>query len=37
MRTGPPVSEDPASPPDEAACRAMFDELAKLQAEQLPF
>jgi alpha-galactosidase len=31
------VLEDPASPPDEAACRAMFDELARLQAAELPF
>lgn len=31
------VLEDPASPRDEAACRAMFDELAQLQAEELPF
>jgi alpha-galactosidase len=31
------VIEDPASPPDEAACRAMFDELAGLQASELPF
>jgi len=31
------VVEDPASPPDEAACHAMFDEMARLQAEQLPF
>jgi alpha-galactosidase len=31
------VIEDPASPPDEAACRALFDELAELQAPQLPF
>ncbi|NNL66314.1 MAG: hypothetical protein HKP30_08735 [Myxococcales bacterium] len=30
------VIEDPASPPDEGACRAMFEELTKLQAEQLP-
>ena len=29
--------EDPASPRDESACRAMFAELRKLQAEQLPF
>jgi hypothetical protein len=29
--------EDPASPHDESACRAMFDELRKLQAEHLPF
>lgn len=31
------VIEDPCSPPDEAACRAMFDELRSLQAEHLPF
>ncbi len=31
------VIEDPASPPNEAACRAMFDELAALQAAELPF
>lgn len=31
------VIEDPCSPPDEAACRAMFDELCALQAEHLPF
>jgi alpha-galactosidase len=31
------VLEDPASPRDEAACRAMFDELAQLQADELPF
>jgi alpha-galactosidase len=31
------VIEDPASPPDEAACRALFDELCALQAEHLPF
>jgi alpha-galactosidase len=29
--------EDPASPRDESACRAMFNELRDLQAEQLPF
>ena len=29
--------EDPASPRDESACRAMFQELRELQAEQLPF
>jgi alpha-galactosidase len=29
--------EDPLSPPDEAACRAMFDELRELQADVLPF
>lgn len=31
------VIEDPCSPPDEAACRAMFDELRALQAPHLPF
>ena len=31
------VIEDPNSPPDEGACRAMFDELRRLQAEHLPF
>lgn len=31
------VIEDPCSPPDEAACRAMFDELRALQAAHLPF
>jgi alpha-galactosidase len=31
------VIEDPASPADEAACRAMFDELLALQAPELPF
>jgi alpha-galactosidase len=31
------LMEDPASPHDESACRAMFDELRKLQAEHLPF
>jgi len=29
--------EDPASPRDESACVAMFNELRELQAEQLPF
>jgi alpha-galactosidase/6-phospho-beta-glucosidase family protein len=29
--------EDPLSPPDEAACRAMFDELCELQTDALPF
>ncbi len=29
--------EDPTSPRDESACVAMFNELRKLQAEQLPF
>lgn len=28
---------DPQSPPDEARCRAMFDELMALQAPALPF
>jgi alpha-galactosidase len=31
------VIEDPCSPPDEVACRAMFDELRTLQAAHLPF
>ena len=31
------VVEDPCSPPDEASCRAMFDELRRLQADLLPF
>ncbi len=31
------VIEDPAAPPDESACRSMFDELANLQAAELPF
>ena len=31
------VIEDPLSPPDEAACRALFDELMGLQAAELPF
>ncbi len=31
------VIDDPASPADPVACRAMFDELAALQAEHLPF
>ena len=31
------VLQDPCSPPDEASCRAMFDELAALQADKLPF
>jgi alpha-galactosidase len=31
------VIEDPASPPDEAACRGLFDELRRLQADALPF
>ena len=31
------VIDDPASPPDEVACRAMFDEMAVLQADELSF
>jgi alpha-galactosidase len=31
------VIQDPTSPPDEAACRAMFDEMLELQAPELPF
>ena len=31
------VIEDPASPDDESACRAMFDELREAQAEHLPY
>jgi alpha-galactosidase len=31
------VIEDPASPADEGACRAMFGELAGLQGAELPF
>jgi alpha-galactosidase len=31
------VIEDPAAPPDTAACRAMFDELVERQACELPF
>jgi alpha-galactosidase len=31
------VRRDPLSPPDEAACHAMFDELRELQAAALPF
>lgn len=30
------VRADPTSPPDEASCRAMFDELRALQAHRLP-
>jgi alpha-galactosidase/6-phospho-beta-glucosidase family protein len=29
--------EDPTSPPDEQACRTMFEEMKTLQAEALPF
>jgi alpha-galactosidase len=31
------VIEDPCSPPDEASCRALFDELRSLQGPHLPF
>jgi alpha-galactosidase len=31
------VAADPLSPPDAAACRAMFEEMRALQAEHLPF
>jgi len=31
------VIEDPSSPADDQACRAMFDELMALQAAELPF
>ncbi len=31
------VRRDPLSPPDEASCRAMFDELVSAQSESLPF
>lgn len=31
------VREDPCSPPDEASCRKIFDELRTLQADKLPF
>jgi alpha-galactosidase len=31
------VIEDPASPREEAACRAMFEEMVRLQAPELPF
>ena len=31
------VIEDPASPPSAEACRAMFEEMARLQAAELPF
>lgn len=31
------VVEDPCSPPDEASCRKIFDELRDLQADKLPF
>jgi alpha-galactosidase len=31
------LRRDPLSPPDEASCRKMFDELMVLQADALPF
>jgi alpha-galactosidase len=31
------LRRDPASPPDEATCRAIFDELRSLQEAELPF
>jgi hypothetical protein len=31
------VIEDPTSPADEEACRALFDELTGLQAAEMPF
>ncbi len=31
------VVQDPASPPDEERCRAMFEEMLHLQGEKLPF
>ena len=31
------VVEDPASPGDPQACRALFDELTRLQGAELPF
>ena len=31
------IEADPLSPPDRAACRAMFDEMRALQADHLPF
>jgi len=31
------VIQDPTSPADESACRAMFDEMIELQAAELPF
>ena len=37
MLVSHPVIDDPLSPPDEAACRALFDELMGLQAAELPF
>jgi alpha-galactosidase len=31
------LRRDPLSPPDEASCRTIFDELMSVQAEALPF
>jgi len=31
------LRRDPLSPPDEASCRRIFDEMASLQADALPF
>ena len=31
------LRRDPLSPPDEASCRAIFDELVALQGDALPF
>jgi alpha-galactosidase len=31
------VRDDPCSPPDEASCRRLFDELMSVQADLLPF
>ena len=31
------LRRDPLSPPDEASCRRIFDEMAALQADDLPF
>ena len=31
------LRRDPLSPPDEASCRKIFDELMSVQAEALPF
>jgi alpha-galactosidase len=31
------LCRDPLSPPDEASCRRMFDELLSVQADSLPF
>jgi len=31
------LRRDPLSPPDEASCRRIFDEMTSLQADALPF